>query len=245
MSGLIADDLRLAESDNGSVLVDIKNDRILKLNRLGSEIWGLARAGQTESQIVQTISERYKVDECRAKADVRSLFQKVAQFQVSPADIAIQAESQGGNSAVKRPSFPWYGQTAVCEAGAEPEVALVLSALLGLAAFDLILFFGSLRLLCAGVKTLPVKTEGPACKDTIPKVCAAVDRACVLYPKKSLCLQRSAVTACLLKSHGLAAQMIVGIRPIPFLAHAWVEADGAVVNDWPGVRRFYSSVARY
>jgi hypothetical protein len=33
--------------------------------------------------------------------------------------------------------------------------------------------------------------------------------------------------------------MVIGVRPMPFLAHAWVEADGAVVNDWPKVKTFY------
>ena len=33
--------------------------------------------------------------------------------------------------------------------------------------------------------------------------------------------------------------MMIGVRSMPFLAHAWVEADGSVINDWPRVKKFY------
>ncbi len=243
MSGVIADGFRLVESENEFVLLDIKHDRILKLNRVGAQIWSLARAGHTEPQIVHAISKQYKVDEPRVTADVRGLLQRIAELDLSPADIAVQVKAQAGGT-INKPSFPWYGQTALCDTATEARFALVLSALLGLVAFDLLLFLCSFRFLCERVKAWPLSSR-PTSENTIPKICSSVDRACVLYPKKSLCLQRSAVTACLLKLHGVAAQMTVGIRSMPFLAHAWVEADGAVVNDWPGVRRFYNSVASY
>ena len=51
------------------------------------------------------------------------------------------------------------------------------------------------------------------------------------YPKQAMCLQRSAVTTCLLRSAGVQAEMIIGCQRLPFLAHAWVEVDGEVIND--------------
>jgi hypothetical protein len=36
--------------------------------------------------------------------------------------------------------------------------------------------------------------------------------------------------------------MKIGIRPMPFLAHAWVEVEERVVNDWPGVKNYYQSL---
>lgn len=36
-----------------------------------------------------------------------------------------------------------------------------------------------------------------------------------------------------------------GGRPMPFLAHAWVEVEGRVVNDWPRVRQFYPPLGAY
>jgi hypothetical protein len=72
------------------------------------------------------------------------------------------------------------------------------------------------------------------------EVCHAIDSACVWYRKEVLCLQRSAATACLLRSRGIPGRLVIGTHPIPFRAHAWVEVDGRVVNDKPGIRDEYT-----
>jgi Transglutaminase-like superfamily len=63
------------------------------------------------------------------------------------------------------------------------------------------------------------------------EICSAVDLACVWYWKHVLCLQRSAATACLLRDHGVPAELVIGAQHMPFRAHAWVEVRGRVVND--------------
>ena len=75
-------------------------------------------------------------------------------------------------------------------------------------------------------------------------ICRAVDLAAVLYFRKVLCLQRSAATARLLKKHGFAAELVVGVQYVPFRAHAWVELDGLVINDKPYVSDTYAVLAR-
>ena len=65
------------------------------------------------------------------------------------------------------------------------------------------------------------------------RVCAAVSMAVCLYWKRVYCLQRSAVTARLLRQHGVDARLVIGYRPSPFFSHAWVEVDGRVANDSP------------
>ena len=61
----------------------------------------------------------------------------------------------------------------------------------------------------------------------------SVDEACVWYAKRAACLQRSVVATWLLRRNGIAAQMVIGCRPLPFESHAWVEVDGRGVNDRP------------
>lgn len=73
----------------------------------------------------------------------------------------------------------------------------------------------------------------------VDRIVSAVDVACIWYWKEVLCLQRSAVTACLLKNHGVDAHIIIGAQSVPFRAHAWVEVGGCVVNDKPDVRKRY------
>jgi hypothetical protein len=75
--------------------------------------------------------------------------------------------------------------------------------------------------------------------DAIERICSAMNMACIWYWKEVLCLQRSAATACLLKRHGVAAQMVIGAQQVPFKAHAWVEVGGSVVNDKPYMPEMY------
>jgi len=62
---------------------------------------------------------------------------------------------------------------------------------------------------------------------------------CIWYWKEVRCLQRSAVTACMLRRYGVTAQMVIGAQQLPFKAHAWVEVDGCVVSDRPYMQEMY------
>ena len=116
---------------------------------------------------------------------------------------------------------------------------LVLRAYLVLIQFDLCLARGNFQALYSKVRICPTsKTQ--ASHDPTEQICSAVDMACIWYWKEVLCLQRSAATACLLKRHGVPAQMMIGAQRMPFKAHAWVEVDGRVVNDKPYIREMYA-----
>lgn len=78
----------------------------------------------------------------------------------------------------------------------------------------------------------------------VGRICSAVDLACIWYPKPVFCLQRSAAAACLLKRHGVVAQMVIGAQQLPFRAHAWVEVAGRVVNDKPYTPEKYAVLDR-
>jgi len=116
---------------------------------------------------------------------------------------------------------------------------LGLRAFLRLIQFDWYLVCGDFRGLYEKVQTYPIG-QRPVPANAVERICAAVDMACIWYWKEVLCLQRSAATVCLLKRHGVAAQMILGAQQMPFKAHAWVEVDGLVVNDKPYLREMYA-----
>lgn len=119
----------------------------------------------------------------------------------------------------------------------------VLRALAAMLLFDMVLTFGGFGKLYRAVKGLPVRPR-PAKAERIGAVCDAVDRATAIYPKHALCLQRSAVAACLLRSEGHDARMIIGCRKLPFMGHAWVEVAGKVVNDGSQVQHLYAELDR-
>jgi hypothetical protein len=64
-------------------------------------------------------------------------------------------------------------------------------------------------------------------------ICEAVRSVAPFYWKPVRCLQRSIVTARLMRGHGIRAEVVIGYRPAPFFSHAWVEVAGRVVNDSP------------
>ena len=115
----------------------------------------------------------------------------------------------------------------------------VLKAYWTLISFDLYLARGDFGALRNRVRNYPIRMQ-TSCAETVGQVCSAVDMACIWYWKEVLCLQRSAATTCLLKRYGIAACMVVGAQQMPFKAHAWVEADGRVVNDKPYIHEMYA-----
>ena len=93
------------------------------------------------------------------------------------------------------------------------------------------------------VRTAPVRPSEPP-PDAIERVKAAIDEACVWYPRRAVCLQRSVVAVMLLRRLGVHAQLVYGVQQLPFKAHAWVEVAGSVVNDRPEVRQEYCVMER-
>lgn len=93
------------------------------------------------------------------------------------------------------------------------------------------------------VRNCPVDTQTPPA-NAVELICSAVDMASIWYWKEVLCLQRSAATTCLLRRHGVAAQMVIGAQQLPFKAHAWVEVAGHVVNDKPYMPEIYGVLDR-
>lgn len=116
---------------------------------------------------------------------------------------------------------------------------LFLRALLTLVAYDILSTFCRFETIYSMVKNWAVAGK-PFGRDTIGRVCTAVNYACIWYPKQALCLQRSFVTTHLLRKCGVAAHMVLGAQKLPFKAHAWVEVDGQAINERSNVQATYA-----
>ena len=119
----------------------------------------------------------------------------------------------------------------------------VLQAFLNLVHFDLHLARKDFAALYNKVRHCPITNKASSPR-TVEQICSAIDMSCIWYWKEVGCLQRSAATVCLLKRHGVAAQMVIGAQQMPFKAHAWVEVDGRVVNDKPYTPGMYGELDR-
>jgi hypothetical protein len=59
----------------------------------------------------------------------------------------------------------------------------------------------------------------------------AVSLAAAFIPARILCLERSLVLYYKLKRNRVPAALRLGVRALPFAAHAWVELEGSPVNE--------------
>lgn len=119
---------------------------------------------------------------------------------------------------------------------------LVVEALGWLVLFDLLSKTGFSRV-HAFTRQRRVARTAPS-PDVTARVCRAVAEACIWYVKRTYCLQRSSVATWMLRRRGVAAQLVIGYRPVPVDSHAWVEVDGAVVNDRPQYQKFFRVLDR-
>ena len=120
---------------------------------------------------------------------------------------------------------------------------LVLRAYLELLRVDIRLARSGFPLVYEKVRTYPVRRNrfgGRLAED----ICHAVDLACVFYFKEVRCLQRSAAATTLLRASSFPAEMVIGVEPFPFRAHAWVEVAGRIVNDKPYTSEMYTVMDR-
>ena len=116
---------------------------------------------------------------------------------------------------------------------------LFLRAWFTLFAYDVLNTFCRFETMYSMVKSWNVASVQSG-QDAINRVCAAVNYACIWYPKQALCLQRSFVTTYLLRKHGVAGRMVLGAQKLPFKAHAWVEVEGQAINERSNVQATYA-----
>ena len=230
--------------EDGSTILDVENDKIYSLIGVGSLIWAkLARSscGLMFPSIVDDLSQQFRdIPRQTIETDVSNLLESFRSKRIIVA---------GGKSRYVRSSFSQtINRILIVLARGSTDLLFrlrlhTLSAFLGIATVNLVLRFLGFRRLCELVKCWPV-TQCDANPDAKQQICEAVRKAASWYPRQSMCLQRSAITTYLLRQSGIAADMVIGCRKIPFGAHAWVEVDGEVANDKKQVQEFYKVLSR-
>ena len=102
----------------------------------------------------------------------------------------------------------------------------------------------SMKALHHVVSNQPISQRVHRKRRELSTLCRAMNLSCVFYFHRVLCLQRAAATTLLLRRHGIAAEMIVGVKQFPFRSHAWVEVENDIVNDKPYLRDIYQELGR-
>ena len=93
---------------------------------------------------------------------------------------------------------------------------------------------GSLRILrWIERRHAPVPVISAADPGTVKAVERAVAMAAAFYPGRARCLEQSLVLYHWLRRAGVPARFCMGVQAHPFIAHAWIEWCGKVINDVP------------
>jgi hypothetical protein len=93
--------------------------------------------------------------------------------------------------------------------------------------YDLLFAWRGMR----GVRPPRLAAGGNAATETQAAICEALSTVVPFYWKPVRCLQRSLVTARVMRHRGIPAEVVIGYLPTPFFSHAWVEVGGCVAND--------------
>jgi Transglutaminase-like superfamily/Coenzyme PQQ synthesis protein D (PqqD) len=254
---------------DGSVVLSTSADRIFKLNGVGALTWTVLEQSANALSVDEVVDELHRqFDDINRDGEMRyeisreELGRDTTRFLKSLAEaglVDVLTSPSGRDTYRTLPDV--CGTTSTTLAGATstdtlPAASLrdtsgiragkwaTLTAFGGLLAFDLLLRFGGFEALIKRVERWPTADPHTTDPEICRRVCAAVNRAQMYYPKKAMCLQHSAVVTCLLRRNAVPAQMILAAQEFPPKAHAWVEVAGAVVNDFKQVKTRYRELKR-
>lgn len=230
---------------DGTTVLHITRDKMYSVIGVGSLIWARLAAhekGLTHAEIAGWLSSKFpELPRSQIECDVSRLLEDFERNGL--VHTGGWSDRLGGPATITADALIRIGRRTV---NALFRMKLdALAAFVGLGGINFVLKVMGFRFLYAVVKRWPLCGPQPNARGQAQQVCAALDRAATWYPRQALCLQRSAVAACLLRSRGLPAEMVIGCRKIPFKAHAWVEVNGEVVNDKKKVQDTYRVLDRW
>jgi hypothetical protein len=117
---------------------------------------------------------------------------------------------------------------------AAPRPPSLLTCLATLLLADLALHAGGLRRAVRSAQRFagrPPIDDSPAAAALVAATVHRVAVAASLYPRRALCLEQSLALHVLLARRGVSNELRIGVRQLPFYAHAWVEHRGRPINE--------------
>jgi hypothetical protein len=226
--------VRAIETQDGTVLLDIDQGLCLAMNATATRVWNFLKMNQSIEEIVDRLTEEFReVSKEQIRDDVVQFTNSLKAHGLLRPSGEFRHRPSVYKTSVRRYITPWLRQPDFMK-----NRFLFWKALLGLFVFDLFQLGANFTRIYAFVRQWPIAAKTSP-EQAIQQISRSINQACVWYPKRVLCLQRSAITTCLLRSCGVKAQMVLGAQQIPFKAHAWTEVAGNPVNERRDVRQAY------
>jgi Transglutaminase-like superfamily/Coenzyme PQQ synthesis protein D (PqqD) len=232
--GSPSDSVREIQTQDGTLLLDVRQGLCLGLSVVGAIIWSRLRHNENIEQITRHLASRF------SDVSTQEIHDDAVHFIRDIQEKGMLVSGDQACAPIRLPRLLTFLQSnpqALRENHRQTRF-LFWKALLGLLTYDVFGFGKNFSKVHAGVGNWPVSPLTPR-PDAVERVCHAINHACLWYPKRVLCLQRSAVTTCLLRNCGVPAQMTIGAQRFPFRAHAWTEVSGQPINERREVQSVY------
>jgi len=78
----LSDTVRSTHSQDGAILLDVRQGQMFNINFVGSRILELLKNGSTESRIIDQISHEFSVSRELAENDVREFLQTLEKYHL-------------------------------------------------------------------------------------------------------------------------------------------------------------------
>jgi hypothetical protein len=239
----LSESVREIVTADGAILLDFEAGNCIALTPIALRIWQLGKTSFSCNQIAEQLAIEFHVPFQEVHHDTIEFFNRLSSCgflrrakTAQPSKLRFRLALLLRRMCLLFQSLPGGIGNRSC--------IHVVTALMGLMAIDMLHLsqdFEAMHALVRGWKKAPC-TGHP---DAIRRTCRAVAYACVWYPKRVLCLQRSAVMTCLLRGCGIPAEMVIGARVVPFKAHAWTEVEGRPINESSDVQKIYMTWERW
>lgn len=211
-----SEDVRYRQVDGCGVILDLRNQRYRVLDHLASEMWACLTGEGERAAYIERWTHEYAVS-------VEAVLSTLDDFSAHCLEKGLlcrepEAEHRFSQAFAGPPS--WYRRIP---AGLLAFAALTLTALsLRFRGFSKT--YGRRREICANSQARSV-----SCLEAVVGSFLGAENFVFFSRAPNDCLARSLALFRYLRWRGIPATHIIGIRRIPFAAHAWVEVAGVGV----------------
>ncbi|HEX8065419.1 MAG TPA: lasso peptide biosynthesis B2 protein [Thermoleophilaceae bacterium] len=235
--------IRHAEVEGLRVVLDLRTESYLVLDRVASAMWAALTASDDRAGALAELEDRFDADRERLAADLdafatrcveRGLLDSAGSRRPGAPVRPAPAERRRGEGAARAPTGRRRRGSAW----------LTTRALQSLTATHLALSRRGFRSAYEDAERLPVPAGD---SDLVEPAVGAFVRAEELFLARRApddCLLRSLALHRFLRGVGLPSEHVIGVRRVPFQAHAWVEHGGEALLDRRPHRTTFTPLAR-
>lgn len=225
--------IRDAEIEGLRVVLDLRSEQYHVLDDVATAMWEALTTAGSRSEAVDRLEQRFDVDRERLRSDLdRFTAGCEARGFLEPADRAARPDrpERTGGRAARRRGSAWLAYRAV----------------LSLIGTTWRLRRSGFRRTYEDCTRLPAATAppDPALASSAARAFLHAEEVFLARRAPDDCLTRSLALYRFLRGVGLPAEHVIGVRRVPFRAHAWVELAGEPVIDDSGRRLRFVPLAR-